>query len=101
MGGVVDPMLHWGKEQIAESQSQAIPCKAGILTGVVYGSQIAITNPTSARQKLDLLMQIPAGALPCAGSRPTGGRTRPSTEGSTRPALWSEPATPSRQYLTR
>ena len=34
-GGVVDPMLHWGKEQIARTQSQAIPCTAGLLTGVV------------------------------------------------------------------
>lgn len=37
-GSVVDPMLHWGKVQIAESQSQAIPCKAGTIVGVVYAN---------------------------------------------------------------
>lgn len=37
-GGIVDPMLHWGKQQIARTQAQAIPCKAGILTGVVYAN---------------------------------------------------------------
>ena len=38
LGGVVDPMLHWGKEKIARAQSQAIPCRAGILSGVVYAN---------------------------------------------------------------
>lgn len=37
-GGIVDPMLHWGKLKIAEAQSQAIPCCAGKLTGVVYAN---------------------------------------------------------------
>lgn len=34
------------------------------LTFVVYGGQIVLTNPTSSPQKLDLLLQIPRGALP-------------------------------------
>ena len=34
------------------------------LTHVVYGCQVVVTNPTSARQKLDLLLQVPAGAIP-------------------------------------
>ena len=29
-----------------------------------YGCQVVITNPTSTPQKLDLLLQIPVGALP-------------------------------------
>ena len=37
-GSVVDPLLHWGKMEIARTQSQAVPCKAGILTGVVYAN---------------------------------------------------------------
>lgn len=37
-GGVVDPMLHWGKLRIAERQAQAIPCRAGVLSGVVYAN---------------------------------------------------------------
>ncbi len=34
------------------------------LSQVVYGCQIVITNPTSSPQKLDLLLQIPRGAIP-------------------------------------
>ena len=41
------------------------------LAGVVYGANIVVTNPTSAPQKLQLLLQIPQGALPVLGSRLT------------------------------
>ncbi len=41
------------------------------LTGVVYGCQIVVTNPTSSTQKLDLLFQIPQGALPVLGKKAT------------------------------
>ncbi|MFH0939839.1 MAG: hypothetical protein V1899_11270, partial [Planctomycetota bacterium] len=34
------------------------------LVFTVYGCQIVLTNPTSSPQKLDLLLQIPRGALP-------------------------------------
>lgn len=34
------------------------------LTGVVYGCQVVVTNPSSSVQKLDLLFQIPKGAVP-------------------------------------
>ncbi len=37
-GAVVDPMLHWAKMKTIESNSQYIPCKAGILSGVVYAN---------------------------------------------------------------
>lgn len=37
-GGIVDPMLHWGKLRIAETQTQYVPCCAGKLTGVVYAN---------------------------------------------------------------
>jgi hypothetical protein len=33
------------------------------LAGVVYGCQIVVTNPTSSPQKLDVLLQVPAGAI--------------------------------------
>ncbi|QDU58972.1 hypothetical protein [Aeoliella mucimassa] len=39
------------------------------LPGVVYGCQVVVTNPTSATQKLDVLLQIPEKALPVAGSK--------------------------------
>jgi hypothetical protein len=34
------------------------------LTHVVYGCHVVITNPTSSRQKLDVLLQVPRGAIP-------------------------------------
>jgi hypothetical protein len=37
----------------------------------VYGCQIVITNPTSTRQKLNVLLQIPRGSLPVLGGRET------------------------------
>ena len=42
------------------------------LAGVVYGANIVVTNPTSSPQKLELLLQIPQGALP--GARQQGDR---------------------------
>lgn len=37
----------------------------------VYGCQVVVTNPTSSRQKLNVLFQLPVGALPVAGGRYT------------------------------
>jgi hypothetical protein len=34
------------------------------LPGVVYGAQVVLTNPTGSRQKLQVLLQIPVGAMP-------------------------------------
>ncbi|MDA7677984.1 hypothetical protein N8577_01910 [Akkermansiaceae bacterium] len=39
--------------------------------GVVYGAQVVVTNPTSARQRLDILSQIPKGAIAVRGLRST------------------------------
>lgn len=39
--------------------------------GVVYGAQVVVTNPTSARQLLDILSQIPKGAISVRGLRTT------------------------------
>lgn len=41
------------------------------LTRVVYGCQVVVTNPTSSRRKVDVLMQIPEGALPVLNSAVT------------------------------
>jgi hypothetical protein len=43
------------------------------LTHVVYGCQVVVTNPTSSRQKLDVLVQIPQGAIPVNNSLYTRG----------------------------
>jgi hypothetical protein len=44
------------------------------LVGAVYGANVVVTNPTSSPQKLDLLLQIPQGALPVLGSKATDSR---------------------------
>ena len=41
------------------------------LTHVVYGCQVVVTNPTSTRQKLSVLVQVPQGAVPVANSHYT------------------------------
>jgi hypothetical protein len=41
------------------------------LTGIVYGCQIVVTNPTSSRQRLDLMHQIPIGSIPVNNSKAT------------------------------
>ncbi|MDD4888461.1 MAG: hypothetical protein PHU85_00895, partial [Phycisphaerae bacterium] len=43
------------------------------LVQVVYGAQIVATNPTSARQKLDLLLQVPPGTIPVSNGEATKG----------------------------
>ncbi|MCR9117100.1 MAG: hypothetical protein NXI22_09180, partial [bacterium] len=37
----------------------------------VYGCQVVLTNPTSTAQKLDLLLQIPAGSVPVLSTKAT------------------------------
>ncbi|MBN2582419.1 MAG: hypothetical protein JXL80_05075, partial [Planctomycetes bacterium] len=41
------------------------------LVQVVYGCHVVITNPTSSRQKLDALLQVPHGAIPVLGGQYT------------------------------
>ena len=38
LGASVEPMLQWAKIKTIETESQYIPCKAGILSGVVYAN---------------------------------------------------------------
>ncbi|MGB8166133.1 MAG: hypothetical protein WCF18_01495 [Chthoniobacteraceae bacterium] len=44
------------------------------LSGVLYGANVVVTNPRSSPQKLELLLQIPQGALPANGSKATDSR---------------------------
>ncbi len=37
----------------------------------VYGCQVVVTNPTSSKQKLELLLQIPVGAVPVLSGKIT------------------------------
>ncbi|MGH0028594.1 MAG: radical SAM/SPASM domain-containing protein [Myxococcota bacterium] len=38
MGAVVEPMLQWTKLKAAEAEQQFVPCRAGILTGVIHAN---------------------------------------------------------------
>jgi MoaA/NifB/PqqE/SkfB family radical SAM enzyme len=37
-GAIVEPMLQWTKLETMKQQTQVVPCKAGVLTGVVYAN---------------------------------------------------------------
>jgi MoaA/NifB/PqqE/SkfB family radical SAM enzyme len=37
-GASVEPMLQWAKMRTAEERRQVVPCKAGVLSGVVYSN---------------------------------------------------------------
>jgi MoaA/NifB/PqqE/SkfB family radical SAM enzyme len=37
-GALVEPMLQWAKIKTAEQETQVIPCRAGVLSGVVYAN---------------------------------------------------------------
>jgi len=37
-GASVEPLLQWAKIRTAKAQAQVVPCRAGILTGVVYSN---------------------------------------------------------------
>ena len=37
-GSIVEPMLQWAKSQTAAAQRQVIPCRAGVLSAVVYSN---------------------------------------------------------------
>jgi hypothetical protein len=39
------------------------------LVSTVYGCQVVVTNPTSARQRLNVLVQLPVGAIPVANGQ--------------------------------
>ncbi len=56
-------------EQAGEKQDKFV--SAEFLTGTVYGCQVVVTNPTSSTQRLDVLFQIPMGALPVKATRRT------------------------------
>lgn len=37
-GSIVEPMLQWAKVKTAQEQRQVVPCKAGVLSAVVYSN---------------------------------------------------------------
>ncbi len=48
-------------------------------TGVAYGASLVVTNPSGAGRRIDVLAQIPAGAIPIAAKPPTLSETRELT----------------------
>ncbi|MCE9579786.1 MAG: hypothetical protein K8W52_42105 [Deltaproteobacteria bacterium] len=47
------------------------PVTGELLVGVVYGCRVVISNPTGARERLAVLVQIPRGAIAVGGALPT------------------------------
>jgi hypothetical protein len=48
------------------------PTVAGpLVAGVVYTCLVVLANPTSSRQRVAALIQLPRGSMPVAGARPT------------------------------
>ncbi|MCZ2078826.1 MAG: radical SAM protein [Bryobacterales bacterium] len=37
-GSIIEPMLQWAKTRTAKAQNQVIPCRAGVLSAVVYSN---------------------------------------------------------------
>ncbi|MGB6223093.1 hypothetical protein [Haloferula sp.] len=48
-------------------------------TGVAYGASLVVTNPSGSGRRIDVLAQIPAGAIPIAAKPPTLSETRELT----------------------
>lgn len=57
-GSVVDPMLTWAKLRTAEERRQVIPCKAGILSGVIYANgDVAVCETTASHPPIGNLRE--------------------------------------------
>ncbi len=59
-----DRYRHEGGQRIDKYVTEFLP-------GVVYGCHVVITNPTSAPRRLEVLLQIPRGAMPVGGGKAT------------------------------
>ena len=62
-----DEYIYEGGEQIEKYVTDEL------LVHVVYLCRVVLTNPSSSRQKLDLLLQIPAGSMPVSNGFRTKG----------------------------
>ena len=58
VGAVVDPMLTWAKVRTAAERRQVVPCKAGILSGVVYSNgDVGLCETTASHPPVGNLRQ--------------------------------------------
>jgi hypothetical protein len=55
---------HGDRHRIVDNEKVDKYVTDEFLTHVVYGCQIVVTNPTSNAQKLNVLLQVPLGAIP-------------------------------------
>ena len=59
------------RQEIVDGEPRDRFVTGEFLTHVVYTAQIVVTNPTSSRQRVSVLLQIPAGAVPVLGGKAT------------------------------
>ena len=59
------------RQEIVAGEPRDTFVSGEFLTHVVYTAQVVVTNPTSSRQRISVLLQIPAGALPVLGGKAT------------------------------
>jgi hypothetical protein len=62
---------HGDRYQLVNGEKRDKFVKDEFLVATVYGCQVVVTNPTSSPQKLDVLLQIPQGAIPVLNSHRT------------------------------
>ena len=62
---------HGDRTRVVNGQSVDKYVTEEFITHTVYGCQVVVTNPTSARQKLNVLVQIPLGAVPVMNAKYT------------------------------
>ena len=59
------------RQEIVDGEPRDKFVRGEFLTHVVYTTQVVVTNPTSSRQRISVLLQIPAGAVPVLGGKVT------------------------------
>ncbi len=60
-----DAVTHEGNEEVQKYVT------GEFIAGVVYGAKVVVSNPSAASRRVQVLLQIPRGALPVAGSKAT------------------------------
>jgi hypothetical protein len=56
------------REELVDGEKVEKYVTGAMLAGTVYGCQVVVTNPAARRQSLDLLIEVPSGAIPVAGA---------------------------------
>jgi hypothetical protein len=62
---------HGDRHQVIEGERVDKFVAGEFVVHTVYGCQVVVTNPTSSRQRLTVLLQVPQGAIPVLGGRTT------------------------------